>query len=114
MSVKLVNTTDETLTFSVASHSRPENHYVDVDIDNGIVCTCEQYYYRKVECKHMREVKEFLQTPHNYTIVGITLKHVFEYTPSILNHLANMGTYNEIKQWRQKKCKYQQKQKLKA
>lgn len=114
MSVKLVTATDETLTFSVSSHSRPENHYVDIDIDNGWFCTCEQYYYRKVECKHMKEVKEFLQSTHNYTIVGVSYYQVIEYTPKLLNHLIHMGTYNEIKEWRQKECKYQQELKLKV
>lgn len=104
MSVKLVNATDETLTFSVSSHSRPEDHYVDIDIDNGWMCTCEHHYYRKVECKHMREVKDYLQKTHNYTIVGIGCHHILELTPNVINHLINMGTYNEIKQWRQSKC----------
>ena len=114
MSVKLITATDETLTFSVSSHSRPENHYVDLDIDNGYMCTCEHHYYRKVECKHIREVKEYLQTPHNYTIVGISYYKVLELTPEITNHLINMGTYNEIKEWRQSKClNSQQEMKLK-
>ena len=103
---KLIAATDETLTFSVSSHSRPENHYVDFDIDNGWVCTCEQYYYRKLECKHIQECKDFLLQERDYSIVGVGYHHIIRLTPNAIRHIVNMGTFNEIKQWRQKECKY--------
>lgn len=51
--------TDETLVFEVMSSSRKTSHDVYFDIDNGWVCTCEQYYYRRKPCKHMKQAQEY-------------------------------------------------------
>ena len=51
--------TDETLCFEVRSSTRNITHDVSFDIDNGWACTCEQYYYRKKPCKHMREAQKY-------------------------------------------------------
>lgn len=51
--------TDETLVFEVKSSSRNTTHDVYFDINNGWACTCEQYYYRKQPCKHMRQAQEY-------------------------------------------------------
>ena len=52
---------DETIVFTVQSSSRKkgETHDVYFDVDNGWVCTCEQFYYRKKYCKHMKMAKEY-------------------------------------------------------
>lgn len=58
--IHLVESSDETLVFEVISSSRPDTkHNVYYDKDNGWVCSCEQYYYRKKECKHMRMAREY-------------------------------------------------------
>ena len=58
--VQIKNTsTDETLVFEVRSKSRNITHDVYFDIDNGWVCTCEQYYYRRKPCKHMKLAQEY-------------------------------------------------------
>lgn len=51
----LLDSTDETLFFEVPSESRPGVTFdVMYDVDHHWLCTCEQYYYRKVFCKHMK------------------------------------------------------------
>ena len=57
--IHLTESTDETLTFEVKSESRNEIHNVYFDINNGWLCTCEQYYYRHKPCKHMRQAQEY-------------------------------------------------------
>ena len=52
--VHIKESTDETICFEVLSSSRNIIHDVCFDKDNGWICTCEQYYYRKKPCKHMR------------------------------------------------------------
>lgn len=50
---------DETSFFEVESESRPGLIFqVMHDVDHHWLCTCEQYYYRKVFCKHMRACAE--------------------------------------------------------
>lgn len=54
---------DETLFFKVQSGSREnEVHDVCFDKDNGWICTCEQYYYRKKFCKHMKLAQEYYKS----------------------------------------------------
>lgn len=59
MNPHLTEATDETLFFEVESSSRPglifDTWY---DKDHHWICTCEQYFYRKVYCKHMRQCAE--------------------------------------------------------
>lgn len=57
--VSLEESTDETLYFKVKSKSRDIIHDVSFDIDNGWFCTCEQYYYRKKPCSHMKQAQEY-------------------------------------------------------
>lgn len=55
MNPTLSSFTDETLFFEVPSESRPDITFsVMYDVDHHWLCTCEQYYYRKVFCKHMK------------------------------------------------------------
>lgn len=50
---------DETRFWEVESMSRPGLFFdVMYDVDHHWLCTCEQYYYRKVFCKHMKAVAE--------------------------------------------------------
>lgn len=114
MSIKLESANDETLTFSVSSHSRPETHNVYFDIDNGWVCTCEHHYYRKAECKHIQACKDFLSQPKNYTIVGISYYGILEYDSNMVRIAQNMGTFHDIKNRRIKECNFQQEVKLKV
>lgn len=60
--VSLKSSTDETLFFEVRSSSRDITHDVWFDKDNGWLCTCEQYYYRKRFCKHMRLAREYYRS----------------------------------------------------
>lgn len=113
MSVKLVDATDETLTFEISSSSRDQTHDVYFDIDNGWVCTCEHHYYRKAECKHIRACKDFLNQA-NYTIVGISYYGICEYDDDMVLIAQNMGTFHDIKNGRLGECNFQQEVKLKA
>lgn len=57
----LLESNDETLFFEVESESRQGLTFqVMHDKDHHWLCTCEQYYFRKVFCKHMRECAELL------------------------------------------------------
>ena len=50
---------DETRFWEVESLSRPGLKFqVMYDVDHHWLCTCEQYYYRKVYCKHMKAVAD--------------------------------------------------------
>ena len=54
MSPNLLESNDETYFFEVESESRPGVKFqVMHDVDHHWIYTCEQYYYRKVFCKHM-------------------------------------------------------------
>ena len=114
MSVKLVDATDETLTFEISSSSRDQTHDVYFDIDNGWVCTCENHYYRKVECKHIRACKEWLMENHNFTVVGISYYGIVEYDTEMIMFANNMPTFYDIKNGRIEQCVYQQEMKLKV
>lgn len=94
--VKLGNVTDELIYFKVESKSRPETHDVYFHMENGWVCTCEHHYFRKVECKHIRECKKWLSKDKGYTIVGITAYGVLEYDSELINYIINKKIYNEI------------------
>ena len=51
---------DETLWFEVTSSSRNDVSFdVGIDKTNKWICTCEDYYYRKRFCKHMRMVRDY-------------------------------------------------------
>lgn len=62
--VYLKESSDETLIFEVRSDSRKrgETHDVYFDKDNGWVCTCEDYYYRRRFCKHMRMAQDYYKS----------------------------------------------------
>ena len=62
--VTLVGGTDETLFFEVKSSSRDITHDVYFDIDNGWFCTCENYYFRKCFCKHMKMARDYYLSFH--------------------------------------------------
>lgn len=50
---------DETIFAEVESMSRPGLKFqVMHDKDHHWLCTCEQYFFRKVYCKHMRMVAD--------------------------------------------------------
>lgn len=56
------NSIGDTLFFEVKSESRPELLFdVWIDKQNMWLCTCENYYYRKVFCKHMRAVRNYFE-----------------------------------------------------
>ena len=75
--VILVDSTDEMLHFEVRSSSRPDEvHDVYFDVDHGMVCTCEQYYYRKKPCKHMTQVKEYMNTMNSLLQKAVTFEEV--------------------------------------
>lgn len=58
---QLVKITGEYLVFQVPS-SRGGTHEVILNRKTQEwSCTCEDYWYRKRACKHVREAKEFLQ-----------------------------------------------------
>ena len=57
----LLESNDETSFFEVESESRPGVTFqVMHDVDHHWLCTCEQYYYRKTFCKHMKACAEML------------------------------------------------------
>ena len=61
MMPRLLDSNDETSFFEVESESRPGLIFqVMHDVDHHWLCTCEQYYYRKVFCKHMKACAEML------------------------------------------------------
>lgn len=60
--VSLKRSNDETLFFEVKSNSRDIVHDVYYDKNNGWVCSCEQYYYRKKFCKHMRLARAYYKS----------------------------------------------------
>ena len=61
-SVDILYADNEWINFRVKSDSRDEYQYVCWDKDDGWVCTCEDYYYRRSFCKHMRKSKEYLES----------------------------------------------------
>lgn len=63
--VHITESTDETIIFEVLSSSRNTTHIVSFDKDNGWLCTCEQYYYRKQPCKHMQLAREHYKKFYN-------------------------------------------------
>ena len=64
--VHLKESTDETLIFEVRSKSRKNLiHDVCFDLDSGWHCTCEQYYYRKQPCTHMKQAQEYYKKFYN-------------------------------------------------
>ena len=71
--VHLKESTDETLVFEVSSSSRDITHDVCYDKDNGWICSCEQYYYRKRFCKHMKLAQEHYKS--FYEIMDDTTFH---------------------------------------
>lgn len=61
MNVKLLESNDETLFLEVTSDSTPGVTYdVMYDKDHHWLCTCPQYHFRKVFCKHMKACAEML------------------------------------------------------
>ena len=55
MMPRLLESNDETLFFEVPSESTPEVSYdVMYDKYHHWLCTCPQYHFRKVFCKHMK------------------------------------------------------------
>ena len=58
--VDIIYADSEMIQFRVKSASRKEYQYVTYDEDNGWICTCEDYFFRKSFCKHMVKAKEFL------------------------------------------------------
>lgn len=57
----LLESNDETLFFEVESSSTPGVKYdVMHDKDHHWICTCPQYHYRKVFCKHMRACADMM------------------------------------------------------
>ena len=60
-SLLLLDSSDETLFFEVESDSASGVTYdVMYDVDHHWLCTCLQYYFRKVFCKHMAACAEML------------------------------------------------------
>ena len=98
--IKLVMATDETLEFEITSSTRDSTHSVYWDKDNGWVCTCEHCFYRKVECKHITAVKEYLQSLP-FTIVGVTVNRVLIYNKAAINHVTHMACFYTIKKQRE-------------
>ncbi|MGN0177221.1 MAG: hypothetical protein ACI389_05270 [Methanobrevibacter sp.] len=41
---------------------------VSWDFQDSWICTCEDFYYRKHECKHIRAVKKELRTQVNHAL----------------------------------------------
>ena len=77
--VSIIDSTDTTIHFEVTSQSRPDIiHDVYFDIHNGYYCSCEQYHYRKVECKHMRLVKEYMNQLNHLMQTGKTYQQILE------------------------------------
>lgn len=114
--ITLTAATDESLEFEITSSTRDSTHNVYWDKDNGWICTCEHCYYRKVECKHIAAVKEYLQSLP-FTIVGVTVNRALVYNKHAINHVTHMGVFYEIKKQKQEKelilCKHQEEMKLK-
>lgn len=96
MTIYLRSVSDELIYFEVESKSRPETHDVYFHMDNGWVCTCEHYFFRKVLCKHIKECKDWLKKDKGYTIVGITYYGVLEYNDDLINYIVNLGVYDDL------------------
>lgn len=60
MNVNLLESNDETLFLEVLSSDGSRRYDVMHDVDHHWICTCPQYYYRKVFCKHMKQCAEKL------------------------------------------------------
>ena len=75
--VSIVDSTDMLIHFEVRSETRPDIiHDVYFDLDHGYYCSCEQYQFRKVECKHMRAVKEYMNQLNNLMQKGQTFEKI--------------------------------------
>ena len=75
--VRIVDSTDELIHFEVRSESRPDEiHDVYFDRDHGYFCSCENYHFRKVECKHMRAVKEYMNQLNGLMQCGKTFEKI--------------------------------------
>ncbi|WP_405285952.1 hypothetical protein [Methanobrevibacter sp.] len=75
--VSIIESTDTTIHFEVRSESRPDIiHDVYFDVENGYYCGCEQYHFRKVECKHMRLVKEYMNQLNTLMQTGQTFEEI--------------------------------------
>lgn len=75
--VSIIESTDMLIHFEVRSESRPDEvHDVYFDLEHGYYCSCEQYHYRKVECKHMRLVKEYMNQLNNRMQQGRTFEEI--------------------------------------
>lgn len=75
--VSIVESTDEMIHFEVRSESRPDIiHDVYFDLDHGYFCSCENYHFRKVECKHMRLVKEYMNKLNQLMQTGKTFEEI--------------------------------------
>ena len=69
---------DQGFIFYVQSESDETLTYlVSLDYIDGWWCGCDDYYYRKHECKHMRAVKEYLQEKHPKLYLKTKLLPVF-------------------------------------
>ncbi|WP_305555394.1 hypothetical protein [Methanobrevibacter sp. V74] len=60
MSLKLLESNDETLFMEVLSSDGTQWYDVWYDRDHHWLCTCPDYYYRKRYCKHMKQCAELI------------------------------------------------------
>ena len=74
--VMIIESTDEMIHFEVRSSSRDIVHDVYFDLDHGYYCSCENYHFRKVECKHMQAVKEYMKQLNNLMQTGRTYQQI--------------------------------------
>ena len=59
--MNITEITNNYIIFEVESHSRELTHTVIFNRLTGEwSCTCEDYWYRKRQCKHMKECKKFI------------------------------------------------------
>ena len=58
--VDILYADEDWINFRVKSDSSEEYQYVCYDGDDGWICTCEDFYYRRNFCKHMKRAREYL------------------------------------------------------
>lgn len=61
--IEILHHDEDGLIFQIQSRSNDkEFHTVAYDVVWGWICTCENYYYRKAYCKHMKACREYAES----------------------------------------------------
>ena len=94
MGVSLVCVDDVMLFFEVGSSSRGGVvHDVMCSLELGWVCSCEHFFFRKVECKHIRVCKEWLLRDKGFCVVGVSAFGVVCFDDVLVGFVCGLPVY---------------------